>query len=101
MFTRCVWLWGLTALTQMGRPPDLLLHTPSSTHNSCHGLPSRFWELHIPEYSGLGGGPSPWAHPSLLSLQARASSRAPHSPASVTRGDSRFSKTLEAGACGP
>lgn len=52
--TDLVWVRvGLRALTQLGTPPDLLLHTPGSPCNPSHGLPPRFWELHIPEHGGL------------------------------------------------
>lgn len=49
--------WGecRAALTQLGTQPDLLLHIPPphSPYSPCHGLPPRFWELHVPEHSGL------------------------------------------------
>lgn len=45
-------MWGLRALAQWGRTADLP-HVPNSIHNRCHGLPSRFWELYVPEHGGL------------------------------------------------
>lgn len=51
--TKCVGARGRRALAQLGRHPNLLFHTPSSLRSPCHGLPSRFWELHILEHRGL------------------------------------------------
>ena len=62
-------MWGLSALNQLGNPPDGFFHNPSSPCHPCHDLPPRVWELHVLEYCGLRGDPAPGPTPACSALR--------------------------------